>query len=214
MTTPTRAAQCAGFVAHPEQRLRAVDKWIASLFVSSIFAVVVFGLLPSGVVSLVGGVQGMLPSTAQGGMLGIAPGYPFAQPPFWLLWIPALSMLVLSVLTFRLPGGYHWNVPATNSNPLWKALLALGAGLILAVNSTVSLFASSTCTPGSSRLAMSMVSLAGAATTSFVAGAYEGPYAGLLSPALIVWWVAIALFAVRGLLGMLRLVPQSWHTEV
>lgn len=82
------------------------DEWPGFLgwaFLGAVAMTVLFGIVPYIVVGIVGLVAGTFPSSDQGGIYGTAAGYPFFQPPFWLLWIPALIMLVLSVVTIPMP---------------------------------------------------------------------------------------------------------------
>lgn len=76
------------------------DRWAASAVLWSMVLVVLLGLAPQILVGIVGVVTGEIPP---GGVLDHSDAYPFFQPPFWLLWIPALLMLAAAVLTMR-PG--------------------------------------------------------------------------------------------------------------
>lgn len=69
---------------------------------------VLFGVLPSVVIFLIGLVEGTVPPK---GYLETGPGYPSFQPPFWLLWIPGLIALVFSVVSIPISGKfptYFW----------------------------------------------------------------------------------------------------------
>lgn len=74
------------------------DRWSAVLASWSIVLLVVFGVLPQIVVGLIGLVRGDIPAE---GVLGAGDGYPLFQPPFWLLWAPALLMLAAAVVSIR-----------------------------------------------------------------------------------------------------------------
>lgn len=73
-----------------------VEWWTAAL-------IVLFGILPIVAIAVIGLAQGTVPDSADSGILGAGPGYPLFQPPFWLLWIPAVMMLSLAIATFPLP---------------------------------------------------------------------------------------------------------------
>jgi len=60
--------------------------------------VVLFGLVPQIGIGIIGLLRGDLPAD---GVLGTSAGYPLFQPPFWLLWIPALLMLASSIVSIR-----------------------------------------------------------------------------------------------------------------
>ncbi len=81
------------------------------VFLWSGLCIVAFGMLPLAIVAVIGIVQGTVPTEADGGIIGSAPGYPLFQPPFWLLWLPALGMLSLTVITWPFPSrfpAYFW----------------------------------------------------------------------------------------------------------
>ncbi len=72
--------------------------------------VVILGLGPQILLGIIGVVRGDIPAD---GVLGSSETYPIFQPPFWLLWIPALLMLAAAVLSMG-PGrpGPLWLFPA------------------------------------------------------------------------------------------------------
>lgn len=87
--TRTRSDRAAHIAAR-------VEWWTAILIVA-------LGILPIVVIAVIGLIQGTVPDSDDGGILGAGPGYPLFQPPFWLLWVPAVMMFGLSVATFPLP---------------------------------------------------------------------------------------------------------------
>ncbi|WP_213815548.1 hypothetical protein [Glaciihabitans sp. dw_435] len=60
-------------------------------------------LLPLIVIMIIGLIAGTVPTQAEGGVLGFADGYPAFNPQSWLLYVPALGVLFLSIWTFPLP---------------------------------------------------------------------------------------------------------------
>lgn len=65
------------------------------------FAVVCLGPIP--VAGIIGLITGVYPTEAQGGLIGHVPGYPAFTYLNWLILVPALAMLFLSVYTIPLP---------------------------------------------------------------------------------------------------------------
>ncbi|MCR2785098.1 MULTISPECIES: hypothetical protein [unclassified Microbacterium] len=81
------------------------------LFFWTGMTIVAFGLLPIILIAVIGLIQGTLPSEADGSITGTAAGFPLFQPPFWLLWLPAVGMLALTVITWPFPArfpAYFW----------------------------------------------------------------------------------------------------------
>lgn len=77
----------------------AFPGYLGIAFVAASVMTVIFGIVPYIIIGLAGVISGNFPSSDQGGIYGVAPGYPWFQPPFWLLWIPAVIMFVLSIVT-------------------------------------------------------------------------------------------------------------------
>ncbi|MFT4214485.1 MAG: hypothetical protein QM622_06885 [Microbacterium sp.] len=74
----------------------SVDHWAAWATKWAMILVVVLGLGPQILIALVGIIRGDFPKDD---ILGQTDTYPFFQPPFWLLWIPALLMLAAAILS-------------------------------------------------------------------------------------------------------------------
>lgn len=81
-------------------------EWMRVAFGLIVIALVAILLLPVLIVAGIGFAQGTIPSSDAGGILGVAPGYPVFAPPFWLVWIPALGALALSLATWRFRGQF------------------------------------------------------------------------------------------------------------
>jgi hypothetical protein len=60
-------------------------------------------VLPAIVIMVIGLLSGTVPSEADGGVLGFGENYPAFDPQGWLLWVPAVSLLFLSLWTIPLP---------------------------------------------------------------------------------------------------------------
>lgn len=105
---PARRRQSRGTrPAEKSPRVRLAGR----VFFWSAMGVVAFGMLPLAIIAIIGIAQGTVPSEADGGIIGSAPGFPLLQPPFWLLWLPALGMLALTVITWPFPSrfpAYFW----------------------------------------------------------------------------------------------------------
>ena len=87
------------------RRLVFLDQWPAYLgwtFLVWVASTVLFGIVPFIVVALIGLIQGTVPASDAGGIYGTGAGYPLFVPPFWLLWVPAVLGLVLSIATIPL----------------------------------------------------------------------------------------------------------------
>ena len=154
--------------ASAARRIAFLDDWPGYLgwtFVAAIVLTVLFGIVPFIVVAVIGLGQGTIPSSDAGGIYGTGPGYPLFQPPFWLLWIPAVLTLVLSVGTI----------------PMRSKL----DSFVFSVRGDLAVFA-----------------FVGFVQTIAAAGAFGGPQAVTLLWASLVWLVAVALFAVRGLVDL------------
>jgi hypothetical protein len=81
-------------------------EWIRGAFGWIVLALVAVLFIPVVIIAGVGFAQGTVPSADAGGIFGTGPGYPVFAPPFWLLWIPALGTLALSVATWRYRGQF------------------------------------------------------------------------------------------------------------
>ncbi|MDO8381762.1 MAG: hypothetical protein Q7T17_02080 [Microbacterium sp.] len=100
MTSPvsrTRATSAQRTQSDRAAHIAARVEWWTAILV------VALGILPIVVVAVIGLAQGTVPDSEDGGILGSGPGYPLFQPPFWLLWVPAVMMFGLSIATFPLP---------------------------------------------------------------------------------------------------------------
>lgn len=102
-------------------------RWVGQAFFWTSIAIVVLGILPIVVNAIAGLAAGTLPDD---GILGDGPGYPLFQPPFVVLWLPAIAMLVLSIATFSLPMA-RWLVGARFDMSM-IALIGLGTTLAAA----------------------------------------------------------------------------------
>lgn len=126
-TTPSSTT---GRPRRPAPRGKSAREVLAGrLFFWSGMAIVAFGLLPVIVVAVIGLMQGTVPTEADGGILGFAPGYPVFQPPFLLLWLPALGMLALTVITWPFPSRfptYFWGARYDMS-----VVSAVGLGVVV-----------------------------------------------------------------------------------
>jgi len=109
-----RPRKAAGRAAAARRRKRRAPKSRREVLTGRVFfwsgmGIVAFGMLPLLAVSVIGLAQGTVP--VDRGILGAGPGYPLFQPPFWLLWLPALGMLALTVITWPFPArfpSYFW----------------------------------------------------------------------------------------------------------
>lgn len=99
--------------------------WCAGLFF--LFAV----LLPPILLMIIGLIAGTTPTEAQGGVLGVANGYPAFNPQAWLMWVPAAAMLFLSVWTIPLP--------LQSSSPFGRGALIGASFTMFIVGSVLSL---------------------------------------------------------------------------
>ena len=81
-------------------------EWIRGAFGWIVITFVAILAIPVLIVAGVGFAQGTLPPGEAGGIFGTGPAYPIFTPPLWLLWIPALGALALSVATWRYPGQF------------------------------------------------------------------------------------------------------------
>ena len=161
MTTRRSTASAA-------RRIAFLDDWpdyLGWTFVAAVVLTVLFSIVPFIVVTVIGLVQGTIPSSDAGGVYGTGPGYPAFQPPFWLLWIPAVLTLLLSVVTI----------------PMRSKL----ESFVFSVRGDLAVFA-----------------FVGFVQTIAAAGAFGGPQAVTLLWASLVWLLAVALFAVRGLVDL------------
>ena len=161
MTTRRSTASAA-------RRIAFLDDWpdyLGWTFVAAVVLTVLFSIVPFIVVTVIGLVQGTIPSSDAGGVYGTGPGYPAFQPPFWLLWIPAVLTLLLSVVTI----------------PMRSKL----ESFVFSVRGDLAVFA-----------------FVGFVQTIAAAGEIGGPQAVTLLWASLVWLVAVALFAVRGLVDL------------
>lgn len=81
-------------------------EWIRGAFGWIVIALAAILLLPVLALAAIGFAQGTIPDADAGGIFGAGPGYPAFAPPFWLLWVPALGALALSIATWRFPGQF------------------------------------------------------------------------------------------------------------
>ncbi len=81
-------------------------EWIRGAFGWIVIALVAILVIPLAIIAGIGVAQGTVPSSDAGGIFGAGPGYPVFPPPYWLLWIPALGALALSIATWRYPGQF------------------------------------------------------------------------------------------------------------
>ncbi|MBN9215782.1 MAG: hypothetical protein ABS62_11740 [Microbacterium sp. SCN 70-200] len=105
MTAPRRSAP-----ARRNTRRRAsrttTELWAGRAALWAIVLVVVLGLGPQILLGIIGIIRGDIPAA---GILGSSDTFPLFQPPFWLLWIPAMLMLAAAVLSLG----------AGKPQPLW-----------------------------------------------------------------------------------------------
>ena len=103
-TSPSRAPRSARSARARSARTgrsarrTAAQRWSARLAFWSIVLLVALGIVPQIVVAVIGLVRGDVPP---GGVLAASETYPAFQPPFWLLWIPALLMLGSALISIR-----------------------------------------------------------------------------------------------------------------
>ncbi|MGV8967027.1 MAG: hypothetical protein ACOH2F_12190 [Cellulomonas sp.] len=71
--------------------------WAAGVFY------VLAGFVPVILIMIIGIINGTSPDEADGGLWGVAPGYPAFDPQSWLFFLPALALLFLSLWTIPLP---------------------------------------------------------------------------------------------------------------
>lgn len=64
---------------------------------------VAVAMVPPIIIAIIGIVSGTFPTQQQGGLLGVASGYPAFNPQSWLLYPPAVVFLALSIYTIPLP---------------------------------------------------------------------------------------------------------------
>ncbi|WP_299087517.1 hypothetical protein [uncultured Microbacterium sp.] len=81
-------------------------EWIRGAFGWIVILLAAILVVPVAIIAGIGFAQGTIPSSDAGGIFGSGPGYPAFPPPFWLLWIPALGALALSVATWRFRGQF------------------------------------------------------------------------------------------------------------
>lgn len=81
-------------------------EWIRGAFGWIVITLVAILVIPTAIVVGIGFAQGTIPSPDAGGIFGAGPGYPAFAPPFWLLWVPAIGALALSVATWRYAGQF------------------------------------------------------------------------------------------------------------
>ncbi len=142
------------------------------------------------------------------------PGEPFLTPPqgqYWVLWAAALMLLAAVVLSLPNPRGYEGDVdpsriPLVLRWPLkvgnWIGFVAMFVSNIFLIFSTP---AGGSALPGNARFAMSITSLVGALAATIMS--FDLPGAKVL---LLVWAASFVLLFLRGLLGLVRLLPASW----
>lgn len=81
-------------------------EWFRAAFGWIVIALVLILVVPVAIVAGVGFARGTIPPGSDGGIFGTGPAYPIFAPPYWLLWIPALGALFLSVATWRYRGQF------------------------------------------------------------------------------------------------------------
>ncbi len=81
-------------------------EWIRGAFGWIVISLAAILLVPVLIVAIIGFVQGTVPPSDAGGVFGAGPAYPAFAPPFWLLWLPALGALALSIATWRYRGQF------------------------------------------------------------------------------------------------------------
>ncbi|PRY67019.1 hypothetical protein B0I08_108103 [Glaciihabitans tibetensis] len=86
----------------PAGRLKA-EKLAGAAFWCAGIVLVAVTLLPVLVIMAIGLVTGTTPSEDEGGIYGVASGYPAFDPQAWLIWIPAIVLLAFSLFTIPLP---------------------------------------------------------------------------------------------------------------
>lgn len=108
-------------------------EWIRAAFGWIVIALVAILVIPVAIVAGIGFARGTIPPGADGGIFGTGADYPIFSPPFWLLWIPALGALALSVATWRYRGQFmdsifsaRWDLGIIS---LFGALTTLGAAV-------------------------------------------------------------------------------------
>ncbi|MBD7957349.1 hypothetical protein H9651_06835 [Microbacterium sp. Sa4CUA7] len=131
-----RARRAPARTAAPRRRARRAPKSRREVLTGRVFfwsgmGIVAFGMLPLLAVMVIGLAQGTVP--VESGVLGTGAGYPLFQPPFWLLWLPALGMVALTVIT--------WPFPARFPTYFWGARSDMSAisavGLMTALTASV-----------------------------------------------------------------------------
>ena len=85
-------------------------EWIRGAFGWIVILLAAILVVPVAIIAGIGFAQGTIPSSDAGGIFGSGPGYPAFPPPFWLLWIPALGALALSVATWRFRGQFMYSI--------------------------------------------------------------------------------------------------------
>lgn len=108
-------------------------EWIRGAFGWIVILLVAILVIPVGIVAGIGFAQGTIPPGDDGGIFGTGPGYPVFAPPFWLLWVPALGALALSIATWRYRGQFmdsifsaRWDLGIVS---MFGALTTLGAAV-------------------------------------------------------------------------------------
>ncbi|PRY67022.1 hypothetical protein B0I08_108106 [Glaciihabitans tibetensis] len=167
MTRPARATGAA-------LRQRRRESIAHGVYTAAGVFFVVVCMLPVAIVMIIGLATGTAPTEAQGGVFGVADGYPAFNPQSWLLWIPAAAMIFLAI----------WTVPLPMRS-------RVGSGRAALANTSLVMF---------------LISLSlGIAFEGAPGINNQGVFAALIMA------VAFALFLLRAVAGLVRLVPRAWR---
>lgn len=131
--------------------------------------------------------------------------------------VSALSMLILAIVTVPIPEGFEWDSKPKDSNRMGRFFWHLAGWVILFLGAIAGIIAGAFDAIVGSRFAMSMVSLLGIIALGYWSivltdntGSGHTIAGYLLISAFVMWSLSIVLFALRGILGIVRLLPKSW----
>lgn len=142
------------------------------------------------------------------------PGEPFLEPPqaqYWVLWVAALMLLAAVIISLPNPRGYEGDADQSKLPLLLRwpvrigSWIGVGAMLVSNIFLIFSTPGGGSTLPGNSRFAMSLTSLIGALAAAVMS--FNLPGSKVL---LLVWGASFVLLFLRGLLGLVRLLPAGW----